>query len=73
MDTQEKLDRLEINYDYLKEENEKLREENKKLKDEVEQLKNKRIFSSAEYDLITLTSTTPQWELRRINDGDIDY
>ena len=32
MGTQEKLDRLEINYDYLKEENEKLEEENKKLK-----------------------------------------
>ena len=42
-----------------------LREENKKLKDEVEQLKNQRIFNSTEYDLITLTSTTPQWELRR--------
>ena len=34
MDTQEKLDRLEINYDYLKEENEKLKKENKKLKEE---------------------------------------
>ena len=43
----------------------KLEEENKKLKDEVEQLKNQRIFNSTEYDLITLTSTTPQWELRR--------
>lgn len=40
-------------------------EENKKLKEEVEQLKNQRIFNSTEYDLITLTSTTPQWELRR--------
>ena len=45
--------------------NKSLREENKKLKDEVEQLKNQRIFNSTEYDLITLTSTTPQWELRR--------
>ena len=42
-----------------------LEEENKKLKEEVEQLKNQRIFNSTEYDLITLTSTTPQWELRR--------
>lgn len=46
-------------------ENGKLEEKNKKLKEEVEQLKNQRIFNSAEYDLITLTSTTPQWELRR--------
>ena len=42
-----------------------LKEENKKLREEVEQLKNQRIFNSTEYDLITLTSTTPQWELRR--------
>ena len=39
MDTQEKLDRLEINYDYLKEENEKLKEENKKLKEQLERMK----------------------------------
>ena len=38
MGTQEKLDRLEINYDYLKEENEKLEKENKKLKEKVETL-----------------------------------
>ena len=37
---------------------ERLEEENKNLKE-------KRIFSSDEYDLITLTSTTPQWELRK--------
>lgn len=42
-----------------------LQESNKKLREEVEQLKNQRIFNSTEYDLITLTSTTPQWELRR--------
>ena len=39
MGTQEKLDRLEINYDYLKEENEKLEEENKKLKEEINTLR----------------------------------
>jgi len=43
----------------------RLEKENKKLKEELEQLKKQRIFNSAEYDLITLTSTTPQWELRR--------
>ena len=43
----------------------KLEEENKRLREELEQLKNQRIFNSTEYDLITLTSTTPQWELRR--------
>ena len=41
MDTQEKLDRLEINYDYLKEENEKLKKENKKLKLENAKLKDR--------------------------------
>jgi cell division protein FtsB len=40
MDTQEKLDRLEINYDYLKEENEELKEENKKLKEQIDKLLN---------------------------------
>ena len=48
-----------------KEEYKKLKKENKKLKENIEQLKNQRIFNSTEYDLITLTSTTPQWELRR--------
>lgn len=38
MDIQEKLDRLEINYDYLKEENEKLEKENKKLKEEIKEI-----------------------------------
>ena len=51
--------------DYIVERNYELEEENKKLREEVEQLKNQRIFNSTEYDLITLTSTTPQWELRR--------
>lgn len=37
----------------------------KKLREENKQLKNKRVFSSEEYDLITLASTTPQWELRK--------
>ncbi len=37
----------------------------KKLREENKQLKNKRVFSSEEYDLIILASTTPQWELRR--------
>lgn len=41
------------------------REDNKKLREENEQLRNKRVFSSEEYDLIILTSTTPQWELRK--------
>lgn len=63
----------------LIQENEKLKEENEiiiknadaiahrnvELMKQVKELENQRIFSSAEYDLITLTSTTPQYELRK--------
>ena len=59
------ISHTEEDYQELKSDLEFVREENKKLKEEVEQLKNQRIFNSTEYDLITLTSTTPQWELRR--------
>ena len=69
---QDKVEELEEEIEVWKNANKKLRMhdarmeyENKELKEEVEQLKNQRIFNSTEYDLITLTSTTPQWELRR--------
>ena len=56
----------------FREENEKLKEDRKTLESAIwdlvrenRRLKEQRIFNSTEYDLITLTSTTPQWELRR--------
>ena len=49
MDTQEKLDRLEINYDYLKEENKRLEKENKKLKKKANELED----VSKDYDLLS--------------------
>ena len=66
---QESNEKLRKYYDWDKEELMEscywLARENHELKKEIDKLKDKRIFSSAEYDLITLTSTTPQWELRR--------
>lgn len=56
------LDKYKKYYDRDKEE---LMESCYALAKENDELKNKRIFSSAEYDLITLTSTTPQYELRK--------
>ena len=69
--TEEDYKELKSDLEFVREENKKLKEDMKTLESAIEdlvrenrRLKEQRIFSSAEYDLITLTSTTPQWELR---------